>query len=209
MSSDAGHGSSDPEHGPATAGADYAHRLRALQGAWWKRLIPVQAPYRWNIRRLRLGRTLDVGCGIGRNLAYLDDGVGVDHNETSVGIARSRGLRAYTSTEFPSSPDASASGFDSLLFAHVLEHMPSAEASALVESYLPYLRPAGRVCFITPQERGYASDATHVEFVDLHALRALAHRLGFEVERAYSFPLPRPAGRWFTYNEFVLVAVRR
>ena len=33
-----------------------------------RRMLPTQAPYRWNLRRLRLGRVLDVGCGVGRNL---------------------------------------------------------------------------------------------------------------------------------------------
>ena len=172
-------------------------------------MLPVQLPYRLNIRRLHLGRTLDVGCGIGRNLAHLDEAVGVDHNAESIEIARARGHEAYTVDEFEASPAAAPAAFDSLLFAHVLEHMTSAQGAALVETYLTYLRPGGRLCFITPQERGFASDATHVEFVDIDALRRLAARLGFSVERAYSFPFPRFAGRWFIYNEFVLVASDR
>ena len=60
---------------------------RAKQQVWWKKALNVQAPYRWNLRRQRLGRTLDVGCGIGRNLETLDPGsVGVDHNEHSVAV---------------------------------------------------------------------------------------------------------------------------
>jgi hypothetical protein len=59
---------------------------------------------------------------------------------------------------------------------------------------------------ITPQERGYATDATHVEFHDLDVLRGMARDLGLVVERARSFPFPRPVGRIFPYNEFVVVA---
>ena len=82
---------------PDTVGRDYAERLETLEGARWKRLLDVQAPYRWNLRRLGLGFTLDVGCGIGRNLLHLDRrGVGVDHNVASVEIARGRGCTAYT-----------------------------------------------------------------------------------------------------------------
>ena len=51
---------------PGTEGADYTERLQRIGGARWKRMLGSQAPYRWNIRRLNLGRTLDVGCGIGR-----------------------------------------------------------------------------------------------------------------------------------------------
>lgn len=60
---------------------------------------------------------------------------------------------------------------------------------------------------ITPQEAGYESDVTHVEFMDDVKLRRLCDAIGLRVDRDYSFPLPRFAGRIFTYNEFVVVAV--
>ena len=157
-----------PDDGDATARPEYAARLSGLQAARWKRVLDVQAPYRWFLRRLRLGRTLDVGCGIGRNLDNLDgNAVGVDHNAEAIATCRARGFVAYTVDEFPDSVDAVRASFDALLFAHVLEHMPRDDAVALVEGYLPYLRRPGRVVLITPQERGHASDATHVEFMDL------------------------------------------
>jgi SAM-dependent methyltransferase len=85
----------------ATKRLDYAERLQHLEAAWWKRLLDVQRPYRWNLRRSHLGCTLDLGCGIGRNLMNLDPGsVGIDHNRHSVAVARERGLTAYTTDEF-------------------------------------------------------------------------------------------------------------
>ena len=81
-----------------------------------------------------------------------------------------------------------------------------AEAIELVHRYLPYLGPGGRVCCITPQERGYASDPTHVEFVDLAGLQEIVRTLGLDLERSYSFPFPRWCGSIFIYNEFVVVA---
>ena len=83
------------DHGrPGTDAPDYAARLQTLEQARWKQLLDVQAPYRWNIRRLELGRTLDVGCGLGRNLAHLDGrGVGVDHNPASIVVAGSAAWR--------------------------------------------------------------------------------------------------------------------
>lgn len=196
--------------GDRTRDAAYARRLSSLQGARWKRVLSVQRPYRWNLRRLRLGRTLDVGCGVGRNLGNLDgDGVGVDHNADAVAMCRARGFVAYTSEEFPQSDDGTMRGFDSLLLAHVLEHMSRDEAVGLVRTYLPYVRRPGKVVLITPQERGYASDATHREFMDTAALAGIATDCGLEVKRSFSFPLPRPLGRLFTYNEFVVVAAAR
>jgi 2-polyprenyl-3-methyl-5-hydroxy-6-metoxy-1,4-benzoquinol methylase len=194
---------------PPTAGHDYAQRLKRLDNSRWRRMLNVQAPYRWNIRRLRLGRTLDVGCGLGRNLAHLGgNGVGVDHNAESVAVARSRGLKAYTVAEFRQSEYAAESAFDSMLLAHVVEHMDLDSAIDVVTRYLPYLRSGGTVCFITPQERGYRTDETHVRFVDFDKLIELSQRLGLSVGRRYSFPFPRAAGKAFRYNEFVFLATK-
>ena len=56
-----------------TEAASYAERLHSKQHiCWWKRILPVKLPYRINIKRQRLGRTLDIGCGIGRNMEALE-----------------------------------------------------------------------------------------------------------------------------------------
>ncbi|MGH3301746.1 MAG: class I SAM-dependent methyltransferase [Streptosporangiaceae bacterium] len=191
---------------PATAGSDYTDRLVRLRSVWWKQLIDVQVPYRWNIRRLHLGHTLDVGCGIGRNLQHLGQGaVGVDHNPDSVATARARGLTAYTIEEFLASTDGVPASFDTILLAHVVEHMDRKSAIAVVTDYLPFLKPRGRVVFITPQEAGYRTDQTHVRFVDFEALADLAAETGFAITRRYSFPFARILGKVFPYNEFVAI----
>ena len=186
---------------------DDAAYTERLVGSRWKPTALVQAPYRWNIRRLDLGYTLDVGCGIGRNLEHLDgNGVGVDTNPHSVAAARQRGLTAYAADEFPTSPDATPESYDSLLFAHVLEHMTNAEAEALVGDYLSYLKPGGKVVIIVPQETGYASDPTHVEFVDEASLDRIQSRNGIEPISIASFPFPRATGKVFRHNETVALA---
>lgn len=192
---------------PSTAAAPYAARLARLEGAWWKRLLDVQAPYRRNVRRLAPGRTLDVGCGLGRNLGHLDGhGVGVDHNATAVAECRRRGLTAYTTDEFAAAPEARPGAFDHLLLAHVLEHLVPSAAGALVAAYVPFVRAGGTVIVITPQEAGQRSDATHVTFLDHAAVRNLLVPLGLRVVEQRSFPFPRPVGRVFRHNEFVTVA---
>jgi len=196
------HGRDEVAH--RTDGAEYAERLRRLEGARWKQVLNVQAPYRWNLRRLKLGRTLDIGCGIGRNLAHLGgNGIGVDHNPDSIATARQRGLEAYTVDEFFAGDRGQ---FDSALAAHLVEHMPEEQAREVLLSYLPYVRPGGRIVLITPQERGFASDATHVRFAGYAEVAKLCADLGLTVERQYSFPLPRFFGRFFAHNEFVSVA---
>ncbi len=190
-----------------TAKPGYTDRLVRLRSARWKQIVDVQAPYRWNIRRLRLGRTLDVGCGIGRNLHHLGaDGVGVDHNIDSIAVVRSEGLTGYTPEEFLESTDCIPASYDTMLLAHVVEHMDRDAAVGLLRGYLTFLKAGGRVVFITPQEAGYRTDETHVRFVDFDGLADLATAIGFVITRKYSFPFPRIIGKIFPHNEFVAVA---
>lgn len=192
---------------PGTESSDYTQRLARLETSGIKRLLPTQAPYRWNLKRLGLGRVLDVGCGLGRNLLNCGpDSVGVDHNPTSVATCRERGLHAYTPDELAAAPDCGPGSFDSMLCAHVLEHMDESLAHSILEQYLPLVKPGGSVVLITPQEAGYKTDATHVRFVDFEGLREHAEKAGLTVDRTYSFPFARSVGRVFPYNEFILVA---
>ncbi len=201
-----------------TTGQAYTDRLTTLEQARWKQLLDVQAPYRWNLCRL-LGerRVLDVGCGIGRNLAHLGAGsVGVDHNKHSVLTCRDRGLTAYTVTEFLSSPPDQHRRFGGLLAAHLVEHLPPGGAADVLAPYLGYLdggRDGGpdspaRIVLICPQQRGFASDPTHTVYFDHGRLAQLCAELGLVVDRQFSFPFPDWMGRVFTYNEFVTVAHR-
>ena len=186
---------------PDTTGEWYTERLGNRSTQSWKRLIP--DPYRWHLRRLDLGRVLDVGCGVGRCLAFLDgNGVGVDHNPTSVEFCRRRGLEAYTPSEFD---QLDPGPFDSMLLSHVLEHTSPEESSSLLLHYLPFVRPGGRIVLITPQPAGQRSDPTHVRYLDREALRVQLHALGMSEISTRSFPFPAVVGEVFKYNENVAI----
>src|SRR4030095_2326175 len=197
------------KNNPGTKDREYSIRLATVESTWWKRILNVQAPYRWNLRRLDPGFTLDIGCGLGRNLQHLSgNGVGIDHNQHSVEIAKTRGLQAFTPESFEESPFNKPASFDSILLSHVAEHMLEEEVKKLLDTYMHLLKPQGQVIFITPQEYGFRSDATHIQFVDFAKLRNIASRSGLRVVREFSFPFPRPFGRFFKYNEFVCVCRR-
>lgn len=166
----------------------------------------MQAPYRWHLARQNLGVTLDVGCGLGRHLQHLAPGsVGVDHNESSVAVARARGLCALTVSDFLASAVAKEGHFEALLVAHVLEHMSASEGVQLLRDYVRFVKPGGKVLLITPQEAGFRSDATHVYWVDDRVLSQLADAVGLEPGPVRSFPFPRSVGKVFRHNEFVCV----
>lgn len=184
----------------------YTDRLITKQYVWWKRLLDVQRPYRNNIRKLKLGYTLDIGCGIGRNLLHIEgNGVGVDHNIDSVNICKSKGLIAYSNEEFKLSEYCKKENFDSILLAHVAEHMTKSEAVFLLKEYVPLLKKKGRIVIITPQEAGYKSDSTHVEFTDFTIVKEIFEELVISPERFYSFPFPRVFGKIFKHNEFISI----
>ena len=195
-----------------TKGQDYRNLLASKEYKPWKRILDVQKPYRWNLKRLDLGAVLDVGCGIGRNLMNLTKNgnscIGIDHNEFSIEESIKRGFEAYTVESFKARFQAGDKKFDSILVAHVLEHTGTELAISLLQEYLPYLKPGGQVVLITPQEKGFTMDPTHIEFMDLDKLREILQAVGLEVKDAYNFPFPRLIGRLFAYNEFVALGVK-
>lgn len=189
-----------------TSQQTYTKRLQKLQGKKWKEKLDVQRPYRWNIRRLKLGNTLDIGCGIGRNLENLNkNSVGLDHNLHSIKVSKSKGLLAFTPNQFKKSPYNKKGSFDSILLAHVIEHLKPVEAKQIISEYLPYLKKNGRVVIICPQEKGFSSDETHVTFFNAQSIASLLKSLGLSIEKTYSFPFTASAGKIFTYNETIVI----
>ena len=192
-----------------TTDSSYTERLIQLEQHWLKTALKPVNPYRWNIRRLAKGRTLDVGCGIGRNLRYLNrkDVVGVDHNIDSVSYVRGLGYPAFVPDEFHRK-FSGRNDFETILISHVLEHLDVPSATEVVRSYLPYLASNGKVIVICPQELGYESDPTHVTYFTGQRLSVMLTELGLRIERVRSFPLPKLFGQKFIYNEHVVVATK-
>ena len=189
------------------AEAQYAQRLQRLarRRGWLRQVVDPPRLYGRSLRQLEPGYILDVGCGLGRILAQVDGhGVGIDTNPACVEATRQAGFKAYLPAEFDAPPET----FDSLIFAHVLEHVSAAEGETLIQTYLPCLRADGRVIVICPQSRGQRTDPTHVRLVDSTAIEQMASNVGLRIVTTRSFPFPLWLGRVFTYNETIAVLKR-
>ena len=153
-----------------------------------------------------LGKSLDVGCGIGRVLEWLPAGsIGVDHNPTSIALCRFKGLQAYETKDFDKAVNGKEiefASFDSVVMTHLLEHLTFEEQKLILSKYLAFLKPHGNIFIVTPQELGFSSDSTHVTFTDFEDAKALLEINGITLLSQKSFPFPRVFGRFFKYNEF-------
>lgn len=197
------------EDGRSTLDRSYVKRLIDIESSWLRRTIDVQIPYRWNLLRLEPGYTLDIGCGIGRNLTHLKGhGVGVDHNPEAVRQCKKRGLSAFTVTQFLEEFQNNKPQFDSILISHVLEHLEEPEMIDTIRMYLPFLKMNGKVIMIVPQKAGFLSDSTHKTEIDRAKMQSLIRRSNLQTRRIFSFPFPSVFGKLFRYNEWVGVATK-
>ncbi len=94
------------------------------------------------------GKTADIGCGAGRDVAWLND-----HGFPAVGYDAAEGLLAEAATAFPSLvfkraalPALDAIGaetYDNVLCETVLMHLPPEEVARACARLFDILRPAG------------------------------------------------------------------
>lgn len=192
----------------STESQEYKDRLFRLQKKSWKKRLKIQEFYAGQVIRLQPGKVLEIGCGIGRLLEHLPDAVGIDHNVHSVNLARELGFQAFTELDFRNSNFNVIESFDSILLAHVVEHLNFQESVELISNYLPLLKFNGKIIIICPQESGYRSDKTHVTFSSFSEIREICETLHFQVRSEKSFPFPRFMGNFFRFNEFIVTATR-
>jgi hypothetical protein len=191
----------------------YFEELSANTTKLWKKFLPLQLPYKYNLKRQDLGKVLEIGAGLGRNQAFLDDSVGVEHNPRSAQFCQGMGYRVLVPESFHSefkSFVGSNAVFDSILMSHVLEHIEYENQVEVLKEYIPYLKSSGKIFLVTPQESGYKSTNSHITWTDFNRMEMIINQVGgdFKVEKSFSFPLPRCFGKVFKYNEFNVLACR-
>lgn len=156
-----------------------------------------------------VGRTLDMGCGLGDLLAILPQGsLGLEYNKIAVERCTANGLAAEWYDSFGDDWCLSSIGkearFESMVISHVLEHLdkPAETLRKLLASAARLgLR---RVLVIVPGAAGFKSDKTHRTFVDRKLLAdpMLVDGLPFSLSRHRYFPFNcRILGNWITHHE--------
>ncbi|QGZ57734.1 class I SAM-dependent methyltransferase [Paraburkholderia acidiphila] len=117
-------------------------------------------------------RVLDIGCGSGRDLAYLQtlecDVYGLDATPELVELAQSRHpeLKGRIVCEsIPSAQVPFGGAFDGVLCSAVLMHIPLEHQIAAAEFIERSLKPGGRLLYSVPSKR---RDATTTENRDGH-----------------------------------------
>lgn len=188
---------------------EYAQRLLNLQNKNWKKASILFNPYKYHLAYISKGKTLEVGCGIGRVLSFLPGrSTGIDHNKKAIEICKEKDLNAFTSEDFLLNKESNLK-YDTLIFSHVLEHMSFQEADKILKEYLPFLKQNGRLILITPQIKGFNSDPSHVYFMKKNDLIKLAKNNYIEKKATYSFPFPDFFGKYFIYNENVFIGNKK
>jgi len=188
---------------------DYQSRRSALR-KW------IRGFYLRSAARLVHGPTIDFGCGVGEFLRELPAGsVGLELNEATVAHCQAQGLDVL---HYDADTDDWALGplaartqrFGSLSICHVLEHLDRP-----VEYFRKLLLAArrlgvDRVLVIVPGRSGFASDDTHLTFVDLPMLSdpAVVAGTGFAMGNSHYFPgNVRRFGDFFPHHELRVVFV--
>lgn len=188
---------------------DYLNN-RSLVRRWIRRA------YLLDIRSYCTGRTIDFGCGVGELLDLLPEGsIGLEVNAEAVAFCVDRGLPVHYYD-----PDADQyrlgqlepGAYQTFTMNHVLEHLAD-PADVLARLFDSCVRLGiHRIVLTVPGEKGYASDQTHLTFVDedYFRQRGLFDHPAFGLRAHKHFPVNwRRFGRWFTHNEYRLVFDRR
>lgn len=194
-------------------GEDYARYQ--MDRSWLRK--SVRRIYLQSAASQLVGRTVDLGCGVGELLSRLPAGsIGLDVNPVSVEHCRQQGLEAQVydgeADDWSLSLLQARSGLQSLVVSHVLEHLdaPMHKLSRVMKACAGL--GMSRVLVIVPGQRGFASDQTHRTFIDSAMLSdaAVVRGTGFSLRGTRHFPINLAwAGKAFTHLELQAVFDRK
>lgn len=151
----------------------------------------LEASYRPLLPQDREARILDMGCGRGRFLTWLQragyrNASGVDRSPEAVERARALGVRTAVCADFHGHLAAHPEGFDCIVATDVLEHFQKHEILPLLDALWAALKPGGRVIIETLNADGLTfgrirhGDFTHETAFTRYSLHQVLAASGFE-----------------------------
>jgi len=137
------------------------------------------------LNKFIIGRTLDLGAGLGEFLASRPGSVGVDVNEKNVSfcVAQGHDCRLMEEDRLPFINDE----FDSIVMDNVLEHI--ADPSNILSEIDRVLKKTGILLVGVPGSKGYLADADHKVFYSRHDLIEVFIKRGYICSDFFSMPL--------------------
>jgi len=135
-------------------------------------------------------KVLDVGCGTGRFLKRRpEDFFGVDLSPEMVKICLDQGLSAFeaSATSLPY-PDGS---IEAINCDNIIEHLPPAQAAAMLHEFGRVLRPGGLVLIRSPLGEGIWNTFSHVRPYPPAAIQKLL--------KTAPESFVRPEGNWLRH----------
>jgi hypothetical protein len=159
-----------------------------------------------------IGKTIDLGCGVGELLQKLPPGsIGLEVNKVAVDFCTAKGMSV--SLYDPEEDDYQFKGlrqneFQTFTMNHVLEHIFN--SWQVIDKIFSSCSRLGieRIVFTVPGIKGFASDSTHQTFIDSDYLSGFGffdHPL-FKLKQARYFPVNNVFfSRYFTHNELRLI----
>jgi len=143
-------------------------------------------------------RVLELGCGTGAFLAYLDTkgirgSIGVDHDPALAEIIPANVRASFVCTDIWSAlADDDLGRFDRVALFDVLEHFSPDEALRLLKALIPRLTPDARIILKVPNAacpwalQYQFGDLTHRTAFTPQSMRQLADAAGYDVLRVYA-----------------------
>lgn len=155
---------------------------------WYRRFFPVDIPFKFIAKSCCRGKILDIGCGPGRYLAFFPErATGIDHNIDFINYTRKRGFTSFHTSELDKIKEQK---YDTLLFSHILEHMPMNIGENLIKQYINFLKNNGRIVIVVPHGCCYKNDPTHVLYYGPEQINQLSQRIGFHLKKSFYNPFP-------------------
>lgn len=154
-------------------------------------------------------RILEYGCGIGHNIALINDAWGYDISKVARETCKRRGLNIFNEIS-----EIDQNNWDIILCSHVLEHLeqPFFHLKLLYD----LLQKNGLLIVVLPKEYHSKSEKVfpfdinqHLYAWNFKTIANLLNRVGFTVEKQYYLPVLGfraliPLYKLFGYNNYLL-----